>query len=338
MSDPVLLLRPDKAGDAIKSLPAIRALKMARPELDLHVLASEHNASLFENEPGITVHELPEDWENWRSNRLRSYLLSQGMPQAFGAAVSLLCDYFPNVQKLLLGLPAAKKFSVTRLNWVREESAALVAIHLPNRAPEGRDETSNIADILSAAFTCDLAPHLAKMDRAPVLNAADRASAVDLLPETAKKRLGLCPFAGTAQRSPNLGKWKRLVKKLVDAEPNTEWVIFAPASGLDAARELVPPHKGDAFRIVSAPSFRVLAACFERLDAILAVDSGPLHLAQAMNVPSLGFLSGGDRDRWFGRLGSKDRLLSRGIFSRFPSTLEMWWAFRRWVAPQRGSV
>lgn len=326
-----LLLRPDKAGDALKSLPAIRALKSERPELVVHVLASEHNASLFETEPGITVHELPSEWEKWRASRLRGYLFSQGMPPAFDVAVNLLADPFPSVQRLLLMVPAPKKYSVTQVGWSTAEGGSFQSLPLPYKTPAGRDETENIADILSAAFNCSLSDRIPEMRGGPIITDSDRAEAQALLPKSQARRFGLCPFAGTAQRSPNLKRWKKLLKKLSRKEPTTEWVIFAPANLVAHAEALIPVESANRFRVVTVPSFRILAACFENLEAVLAVDSGPLHLAQAMGVPSLGFLSGGDRARWFARLNPKDGLLPRGLFSRFPSSLEMWWAFRRWL-------
>jgi ADP-heptose:LPS heptosyltransferase len=329
-SEPVLLLRPDKAGDAIKSLPAIRALKLVRPDLSLHVLASGHNYSLFEVEPGITVHELPEDWEKWPASRLRSFLFAGGMPTQFHSIVNLLSDFFPKVHDLLRALPSSRKYYVGKRGWNSAE-AGLQSISLPYHTPQGRDETKNIADILATVFGCSLEQTLNTVERAPVITDADRAAAAELIPQLGQS-IGLCPFAGTVQRSPNLKRWKKLLAKVSRDLSGAHFVIFCPEPLKPQALQLLSPNV-KKFTIVSAPSFRALAACFERLDAVMAVDSGPLHLAQAMGVPSLGFLSGGDRARWFARTNPKDRLLRRGLFSRFPSSLEMWWAFRRWVQP-----
>src|SRR5262249_10896310 len=83
--------------------------------------------------------------------------------------------------------------------------------------------------------------------------------------------------------------------------------------------------------LVTPSSFRALGAHLLLVDGVVAVDSGPLHLARALGVPSLGFLSGGDSKRWFPPTERKsDLLLRRGLFSRYPSAFEMGRAFRRW--------
>jgi hypothetical protein len=77
-------------------------------------------------------------------------------------------------------------------------------------------------------------------------------------------------------------------------------------------------------------SFRALGAYLNRLDGLVAVDSGPLHLGLSLGVKSLGILSGGDAERWFPHLKDGDELVKRGILQRFPSHFEMIWAFEKW--------
>jgi hypothetical protein len=329
----ILLLRPDKAGDAIKTLPALRALRLARPDLDIHVLSSEHNSSLFETEPGVTNHELPHQWQQWRPARLRGYLFAGGMPTSFSVAVNLLCDSFSEVDQLISLVPALRKFSIAKTDWDTHTSPDLKVVQLPDSAPAGRDETRNISDILSSAFECDVAAFLEKTNGAPVLTLEDRTEAEKLLPVTDQRRIGICPFAGTVQRSHSLKRWSKLLHKLSTKADSIEWVVYCPEQQREAAMALLPERSNARFHIVSPPRFRVLAACFEKMDAVVAVDSGPLHLAQAMQIPVLGFLSGGDSARWFAKPNPQDRLLRRGLLSRFPSYLEMWWALKRWVSP-----
>ncbi len=58
-----ILLRPDKAGDAIKSLAPLRALRAHLKDWDIIVLASEHNAILFLNgSPPLFFASSPSDW------------------------------------------------------------------------------------------------------------------------------------------------------------------------------------------------------------------------------------------------------------------------------------
>jgi ADP-heptose:LPS heptosyltransferase len=69
------------------------------------------------------------------------------------------------------------------------------------------------------------------------------------------------------------------------------------------------------------------------MDAVVAVDSGPLHLAQAMQIPVLGFLSGGDSARWFAKPNPQHRIASSRATQSFSILFQLRWALKRWVSP-----
>src|SRR5437764_15303097 len=104
----ILLLRPDKAGDAIKTLPVVRALFSELPGAGLHLVASDHNASLFAHEPGIRLHVLP---KNWKRMKRENWLAPLGLPPAFDRVVNLLCDASEEADELLAAIPAGVKYT-----------------------------------------------------------------------------------------------------------------------------------------------------------------------------------------------------------------------------------
>ncbi len=330
MSGPCLLLRHDKAGDAIKTLPALRALKAAAPKLDLHVLVSAHNASLFETEPGIRIHRLPPHWSLLKAEVLQTHLAHHGLPPAFSRVVSLLCDPFEETDRLLALFKATEKYALSLKDTRLSETVNL--LKLPRNSPAKRDETLNIALLLSQAFAADLVPRLESVATAPELTAEDHREALKLMGEKNGLWLGFCPFAGLKNRSHPMQRWESFLPQATRVPNAARLFLFGAPSDcaqMEVLRERC--YQPDRVQLCFPSTFRTLGAYLQRLDGVVAVDSGPLHLARALNVRSLGILSGGDAQRWFTKLNPQDRILKRGLLHRFPSALEMTWAFRRWL-------
>jgi len=331
MNGPCLILRHDKAGDAIKSLPALRALRERLPSLQLHLLVSAHNASLFEFEPGIHPHCLPPHWESLKPAVLRAHLAHQGMPQAFSRVVSLLCDAFEQNDRLLNLFPATERFTATLSGSTAAEE--ITQITLPTGTPAGRDERENAAWILSQAFCVDLPSVAVPAAGTPVFSPQDTREAQALMGEKRGNWIGFCPFAGLKNRTHSLKNWESFLQQVSRTPQVEKFFIFGAPSDCDAMEKLQARcYEPAKVRLCFPSSFRTLGAYLKRLDGVVAVDSGPLHLARCLQLPVLGFLSGGDVKRWFADPAEQERLLRRGLFNRFPMGWEMTWAFRRWLS------
>jgi ADP-heptose:LPS heptosyltransferase len=325
---PHLLLRHDKAGDAIKSLPALRALRRTLPDAELHLLVSTHNASLFEREPGFIVHALPSHWALLKPEVLTTHLAQNGVPAAFSRVVSLLCDGFPENDRLLRLFRATEKYAAAVADASMHDEINL--LKLPRNSPERRDETVNIALLLSQAFNVRL--NSDGLPAAPVLIDEDHREAATLMGPKHGTWLGFCPFAGLQNRSHPIKRWETFLPQATRSPTVDRFFLFGAPSDCRALERLQALcYAPDKVQICFPSSFRTLGAYLLRLDGVVAVDSGPLHLTRALGVRSLGILSGGDSDRWFSHPAPGDKLVKRGIFHRFPSALEMTWAFRRWV-------
>jgi ADP-heptose:LPS heptosyltransferase len=332
MDGPCLLLRHDKAGDAIKSLPALRALRARVPRTELHLLVSTHNASLFEKEPGFHVHSLPSHWALLNPEVLSAHLGHSGLPAAFSRVVSLLCDGFAETDRLLSLFKSTETYAASVVDpGLRDRVNVL---KLPRNSPAKRDESLNIALLLSQAFDIDVAEGIETFTAAPVLTDEDTREARALMGEKTGTWLGFCPFAGLKNRSHPLKRWEAFLPQATRTPHVDKFFLFGAPSDCRALEILRDRcYHPEKVQLCFPSSFRTLGAYLLRLDGVVAVDSGPLHLARAQGVRSLGILSGGDAERWFASLTPGDQLLKRGILNRFPSAFEMTWAFRRWLRP-----
>jgi hypothetical protein len=322
----ILLLRPDKAGDAIKTLPVLRAVSSKAGEYELSLLSSENNFSLFEFEPGIRVYCLPKNWKKMKRGTLLHSIFGSETVDSFSKCVSLLCDKSVEVDQLLELLPAQRKFAAWPIPFGEE-------LKLPENSPAGRDETQNIGLLIDQVFHCDLANHLKDFSSVPSFTESDLSEANEKMGPKEGRWLGFCPFAGNQNRSHPIKKWARFVSKVTSEKDYDKFFLFGAPSDYRRLEELKESSKmKDATELCFPSSFRTLGAYLKRLDGVVAVDSGPLHLAHSLEVRSLGILSGGDVERWYPVLNQGDFLLRRGLINRFPSVLEMMWAFEKWKA------
>jgi len=324
----VILLRPDKAGDLLKTIPVIRALSKLDPGIKIHVICSQANHSILKFEPHITYSVLSQDWANLPDRQLSLEIGKCLNNVFFDTAINLLCDPFPEVENLLSLLPAQQKFSIYSDSLPKE----ICPLNLEKGSPINREETLNIAELVEKALEVDLKTQTQSMDRSPTITAEDVREAENALGLKQGKWLAICPFAGTANRTHSNKKWVKFIRLAVNKPSFNKVILFGAPSDSVTLNEfknfLGSPTK---LAIAIPSSFRTLGAYLKQCDQVIAVDSGPLHLALALGIPSLGFLSGGDHKRWFSRLSSYDKIVTRGILDRFPSSFEMWWHFSRWA-------
>ncbi len=326
----VLLLRPDRAGDALKTLPVVRALVSAFPRKQFYILLSQHNSSLFEFEPGVTSLVLP---SNWNHLPKEEWLSSMGLGSVFpyfDKVINLLCDPFPETDILLNAIPAREKYSLPLHNPNSVLSDFLTKLELPQHTPAGKSETLNIAFLLSQVFYIPLASMVEKMNGSPIFSDLDRMEAKEKMGKKRGKWIGLCPLSSLPSRTIPLKRWTRFINSLTQ-DPNLFLFLFGGPSDFPRLEEMIQKSKHrERIEILFPSQFRTLGAYFERLDGVVAVDSGPLHLARAMKIPSLGVLSGSDVKRWFPGESPKDVLVRRGWFQKFPTSFQILTHFMTW--------
>jgi len=333
-----LLLRPDRAGDAVKTLPVLRALRAEGLGKPLHLLASVHNASLFEHEPGIELHVLPAHWREVPKDQWLNELGFSSLFPHFERVVNLLCDPSEDADILLGAIPAKQRFSTKLFDPDVEWAHTVHRLELPHSTPAGRSETENIALLLSQVFITDLHSLAMKFPAAPILSDRDTQEAMEKMGVKHGSWLGICPFAGMSRRTGPIRQWRRFIRKVTAQDHFTKYFLFGTATEYKRLHEIRDAAvRPDRVEIVYPSSFRTLGAYLCRLDGLVAVDSGPLHLARSLGVRSLGIMAGGDAVRWFSPVPPGDQIVPRGMLQSFPSAMTMLRAFTQWYRPLSSS-
>ena len=109
------------------------------------------------------------------------------------------------------------------------------------------------------------------------------------------RRIGyfvVAPFANATLRCMNYGRWLDIIKALAVRRP----VVVVGNSGLRLPEtdmsagefsQAVGSIGGGVFNAVDSTSLRVLMALIARSTGVVSLDSAPLYIAQALNVPAI---------------------------------------------------
>jgi len=290
----ILVIAPNWLGDAVMALPFLRALSRGRPGHRIHVLAGRAPAAVFRAEGTASVLA--------RRGSLAADALAL-RPFRFAEAW-LLPNSFRSALTAFLG--GARE----RIGYATDRRGALLTHALPP-PPTTRHQLRDYDPLLSSRG-------IEPVPGAPTLPVPPAAVAAA---GRALEKAGLSPgpppvllapgaaFSWTKRWPPEL--WGRLAALLSEAGSPVALVI-GPGEEEIAARAAAAA--GRPVPVLGADLDPVeLAALLARARAVVANDSGPMHLAGAVGAPVVAIFGPTDPGRT-GPSGSPSRVLDRYVF------------------------
>ncbi len=291
----ILFIRIDRVGDLVLSTPAIKALKEKYPHSKLIVLASRSNYSLLENNPYVDQ-TLIYDAKQSLLMKLKSikHLRTFG----FDMAVDPYVDY-----ELKTALIAFLSGATKRIGYASHGREIL--FNLP--APE-IDENEHFADLtLGVLKPLGIIPK----ERNPEIFLAEdeKKWASNWL---SKRKLDSRPVVGIhpgayyeSQRWPP-DHFSELIRELGKAE--TRELILFGGPGDEMLLDSIVSSIGSDIRTYIPDDLRKFAALLSCCSVFICNNSGPLHIAVAVNTPTISLMGPTRKDRWM-PIGSIHRVL-----------------------------
>jgi ADP-heptose:LPS heptosyltransferase len=294
----ILAMQFKSLGDALMMIPALQAIRRRYPDCALHVLAPESVGPLLQNEPSMT--------RLWLIPRIRGRaLFRQSWPviralraERFDRSVDFGGNDRGSIMSLLCGARERfapfyeKGFMWRRFCYTR---------YVPPLVREDCHETVRLLDILSS---WDITPPPVsdiniRLHTEPAWDAA----AEKILPEGTV----ICHIGSSVPKK----EW-----------PISHWAAFyrmATAAGYKLVfntgtnpRELVllQELKNLAPEIIALPSLDLatLLAVIKRARACVSNDTGPMHFAAGLGVPTIGLFGFTPTVRW-GPVGGQHRVI-----------------------------
>lgn len=283
--DKILVRATNWVGDAVMSLPALRALRDRFPQSEISILAKPWVADLYRREPfcdrliPYTAASLSEKWRAARELRGFHFDSAILLQNAFEAAAIAFAAGIPN-----------------RIGYARDGRSPLLtrAIAVPTRDEIPRHERFYYLELLRRAGILDKMPanDLIRLDGAMLA----RESGVEKFRKfgLGDVLIGISPGAayGTAKR------W--LPERFADAasqvaqQLGASVAIFGSASERElcasVAAAIHAPSKNFAGETSLADFIDLAAAC----RVYLTNDSGAMHVASALGVPTVAIFGATD--------------------------------------------
>lgn len=285
----ILVVRVDLLGDTVLSLPAVRALQRGYPHAAIDMLVTPPVAGVLAAEPDIHqviaynpgVWLTPRDWLRWRTWREGYRMLHRLRESHYDLAVSISGD----MGSIVARASGARR----RVGYAGEAYPFFLTDPVPGaRYRERRHEVQYVLRLAEAAGGI-ITPEIER-PRLHVGPAAAREVAVML--DDARSRLGIRGPVITLHAGAQNGQAKRW--------PPAHWAALADllANSLDAlvvltggpsdasvAHQVATLAHAAVVDLAGKTSLSQLVALLAASDAVVSGDSGPMHIACAVDRP-----------------------------------------------------
>ena len=294
----ILALQFKYFGDAVLLTPALRALRAHFPQAEIHLLAPEEIAPLFQHLPWLTrVWAMPR--RRGRASLRETWPLLRALRREhFDRSV----DFASNDRGAILSRLIGAK---SRLGW--DERGGFIGrrvCYTDRVAPPSNPahESARLAQLLSG-WQIPPPTALAAEIRA---DAALAAAASAILP---LDRAVLCHVASSQPRKEwPLSLWAEFHRLATAAGRQ---VVFTTAAGeresalMAELKKLAP----EARVLPLIPGLPLFLAVLARAKVFIAGDTGPLHFAAGLGVPTISLFGPTSPLRW-GPIGARHRILT----------------------------
>ncbi len=276
-------------GDAVMTMPALRALRKNLPGVKISLLVRPWVAPLFENNPDIDEIVLYEDRFDSLIGRFK--LASLLKAKKFCSSILFQNAFDAALIAFLSGIPE-------RIGYSRDGRGFL----LTNAIPFNRDDRKmhHVFYYLNILKNIGIDIDTEYSHPCIYLSMEERLRARDVLKNLRRPVIGINPGAtyGSTKRWPS-GRFAEVSKRII-TELDGSVVIFGSETEAGIAEEIVsdsrlsalspqtnPPGMGSSQLLILAgkTSLRELSALISECDILLTNDSGPMHIGYAVRTP-----------------------------------------------------
>ena len=280
----VCILRLSALGDCANVVPVVHTLQAARPDIEITWIINRGESALVADLPGVTV--LPIDKRAGRRG-LRD-LKTRLAGQRFDALLHMHASWRAN--RISRRLRAARRIGFDAR---RARDGQRLFVNERIAPPAGRHVVDGFL-----AFAAHLGAHTPVYDwRVPVGQAA-RQRVAALLGDDSRQVLLICPCSSHVRRSWQAGRYAAVA----DYAARVHGLRCVLAGGPSAAEralgdEIAAAAIEPVANLIGQTHLQELLALFERARLIVSADSGPAHMANAANTPTISLHAATDSRR-----------------------------------------
>lgn len=270
----IAVLRMSALGDVVMTLPLLRTLQKAFPRAKLHWIVSRPFHTIVEGVSGVELIVIDKPrgplsyWRLWR--QLRAYSFDWLLVPQASMRANLVVAVTRARRKIGFGALHSRDLQ----SWFVDEFVPAEPEHL-------------IDSFLRFATYVGAREHVLEWDLP--LKPEEHAWARAQVAGARGIKLAVVLAASKAERNWPVERYREALNRVAARWPLTVVLIGGP--GEDERRLAAALRDGlvpTVLDLVGKTSLRQLAALLGQVDALLAPDTGPLHIAQAMGKPVVG--------------------------------------------------
>ena len=285
-ADRLLVIRPDHLGDVLLMMPAIRLIKLERPDIELHVICGKWAAELLAPYDEIDL-VLTLDFPGFQRQRVSAtrnpYLMALDSARmlreiGYGSALVMRPDHWWGAMlAFLAGIPE-------RIGYDKANIAPFLTGRLPHQ-----HEHAILQNMRLAQFWLGIPPGK-DIDLTLPVNPADIATIDQLLStrQIAPDQPIVCihPGSGMPSKLWQCDKWAAVADQV--AQVHRAAIVFTGSAAESALiNDIVARMKAKAHSVAGATTVGQLAALYRRSCLVLGPDSGAMHVAAAVHTPTV---------------------------------------------------
>jgi len=277
MSGKTLIRGVNWVGDAVMTMPAVRAIKRAAPDSLSSLLVKPWVAPLFEKDPFVDRTII---YEDSHSGIMGKFQLARALrEERFDRAILLQNALDAAVTAWLARIPE-------RIGYARDGRGLLLTHALPH---SGEDRSMHHIDYyLKLLESVGLPP--SGTDTWIYLDLAERLAAREKISSLKRPILGINPGASYGSAKQWLPERFTEVARRIIEELDGSVLVFGGPGEADVASEIISPiqehaNTGRAVNMAGKTGLRELMSLMSECDVVLSNDSGPMHIADGLAVP-----------------------------------------------------
>jgi ADP-heptose:LPS heptosyltransferase len=284
----LLLVEMTRLGDVVSMLPAIRLFRSQFPSAEIHLFVDQRYTALLRGfDVGVNVEGIR------TSTRISGFL--SALARARRLRVDLACSMSPTKRNALLALASGARYKAGYLLPANSMTPHLstspveaIGFALQTQTRYGMENIETRATKICAAmgFQEEMPGAVFDMAKAAPSLARQRLTTTGIIPS--RRYVVVHPFAGWEHRMWSIHNFNSLVKHIVERLEYDVLLICSEEEAYALQPSRVMFQKDSRVRFFPSRDLLESAVVIHGASLFIGNDSGPLHLAAALRIKTVG--------------------------------------------------
>ena len=307
----VLVLRLDRIGDVTMTLPALSDLRAALPGARIRLAVGEWSAEIARRAPVDELLLWNAPWVGRGGERTLSWrqivMRARALRGSVDLALDLSCD--PRANYLLRATGAPRRVGYANSGF----GSALTHVLPLDETVSWAEESRRAVAAITGKAGSGAWPPLASQEEMAAARA--RLAAAGLVP--GKPIVALHPSGGRSIKQWALDNWSAVARRLAQ-EHGARFVLTGSSGDTGLTAPLAAALGAAAWDAAGTLTLAETLAVLAVVDLVLSPDTGPMHLACALDTPSVSVFGPSDPRRYFaggsGAAGTRHVVVSAALW------------------------